>query len=35
LPIVAAIGTAAATALASKIVADLHELVKKKMSGSG
>ena len=35
LPIVAAIGTAAATALASKIVADLYELVKKKMSGSG
>ena len=33
--IVAAIGTAAAAALASKIVGDLYELVKKKMSGSG
>ena len=35
LPIVAAIGTAAATALASKIVADLYEVLKKKLSGSG
>ena len=35
LPIVAAIGTVAATALAKKLVEDLYDYVKKKMSGSG